>query len=670
MKSRLPGLLLWSLAGFFSLAGTTVGAQPASPPVSAAAPGPASPGGAAVPAQGDNLPDLGLIGWTVPPIRLSGNTSSTYIYNTDFLGSTSLSDTQLMSGRASSYIYAPWFAQVNLNAGLGTTAAKNDSTSATSKANSTSINFGGNVNLFPLSRFPFSAYLDSSDSRAKAVTSGNESAASTQYNSLRLGARQYYRPETGNDSYNASADYSLVTSGSIRSIVNAFQGGYSTNFEDHSLSGTARFSSTSGDVGGQGSQLFGAGGNHTWQIPDEGLTINNSLNFSSNDIKTLSTTGSGLVVNNSHVLQASSYFSWLPDEDLPLTITGGGGFLNTGTQTDTTTTSLINFNSFVGATYRINNNLTASGGATLASTSTTNAGAGLSQPDAGAQATTRLLTTSQNASLSYTGDPLVFENISYNWGGGGNLSNQTNSIGGSNRVLGGSAHHGVSTSLPLSPTSMLALNASQSVGLNASSSTAGSGGANQSTLLNHSVGAVWRANVGQISIVTVSANASDTLSTGTYSNHLRSFSSTGNFQTQLSARATLTASANISVSQQLSTPQNFTTTTTALGTTTTATPPTSWLGNGQIAYSHRSPFDIANLLYTASFTANANQSNLRIVTGDPNALSWQVARVFSQQATYRLGRLAFQATASMAWTGDGRKNATVFGSISREIGDF
>ena len=641
-------------------------------------PGPPASPSAGTPTPSGGLPDLEAVTWAIPPIRWSGNTGSTYVYNTNFLGQTSLSDTQLLSGRASSFIYAPWFAQVTTTAGLSTSGATYHSTDSTSKSDSTSLNFGGNLSLFPLSRFPFSAYVEVSDSRARATGGGDSAmAASTQYDAVRVGARQNYRPETGNENYNGSVDHSSLTSGGLSSIVNAFQGGYSTSFEDHGISASTRFSSTTGDAGGQGSTLFSATGSHNWQIPEEGLTISTSANFSRNDLKTLSTTGSGLVVNNSQVMQASSSFNWLPDEELPLTIAGGAGILNLATSTESANTSLMNLNSFVNASYRITNNLMASAGGTIATTSTTNTGlTPAAQNDAGTSAgtATRLLTTSQNASISYMGDPLVFGDYSYNWGGGANLSNQTNSLGGNSRALGTSAQHSLNTTFPLSDTSVLALNASQSVSLNAAGTTSTNSGttnsSNQNTTLTHSAGAVWRANVGQVSIATMSFNASDTMSTGAFSNHLRSFHADGRLQTQLSTRAALNASTTVSASQQLSSPQTFTTTTTALGTTSTTMPSTVWSGNGQIFFTYRSPFDIANLLYTASFSANANQSNLRVISGDPNAVSWQIARVLSNQASYRVGRLVFQATASMAWLGDGKKNATLFGSINREIGDF
>lgn len=86
-------------------------------------------------------------------------------------------------------------------------------------------------------------------------------------------------------------------------------------------------------------------------------------------------------------------------------------------------------------------------------------------------------------------------------------------------------------------------------------------------------------------------------------------------------------------------------------------------------YTHRSPFNIPNLMYSATFQANASQTNMRVLTGDPNALAWQTGKVFQQTADYRVGRLLFRGTASFA-TLNGKKNASVFFMIGRDFGDF
>jgi hypothetical protein len=92
-------------------------------------------------------------------------------------------------------------------------------------------------------------------------------------------------------------------------------------------------------------------------------------------------------------------------------------------------------------------------------------------------------------------------------------------------------------------------------------------------------------------------------------------------------------------------------------------------GSGQISYSHRNFFDVMNLYYSASLQVNANQTNLRVVAGDPNALSWQTGMVMQQNLDYRIGRLNFRLTGSLA-SSNGKENASLFGMMSREFGAF
>jgi hypothetical protein len=141
-------------------------------------------------------------------------------------------------------------------------------------------------------------------------------------------------------------------------------------------------------------------------------------------------------------------------------------------------------------------------------------------------------------------------------------------------------------------------------------------------------------------------------------------------QTQLSGRSALTASLNMVISQQLQTSPAMPTTTTPAATVPVANNGTTTLnGSAQVSYSHRSPFSIPNLFYTATFQANASQTNLRLISGDPNALAWQTGNVLQQNLDYRLGRLTFRATSSFAKL-NGKENASVFFMVGREIGDF
>lgn len=605
-------------------------------------PGPPSPVSRET-APMEKLPDLTAITtWSIPPIRWGGTSSSNYNWNSSE-ANTIFGETQAVNLRASSYIYQPWYAQIGGDIGLITGNSKQTSPNGlNSSSKNTGITYGGNLSLFPQSRFPFQAYISSSDSRASA------SAQTTQFSSTRIGARQSYRPETGPANYQASADRSTVTtSNNIRSVVDQFQGTASTTYEGHAVNGNARYSQTTGDVGGQGSSLFALNGSHSWRDEEE-LSIASSASYSSNDIAVLG--GTGMVKNTSQVIQANTSLTWVPDEDLPLTVLGGGNFLNSTTKTETAAASLTSFQGYANANYRFSPNLNGTAGLTMANIQSGD----VSQ-----------FTSSQNASLSYVGTALTFGDYSYSWGGGGGVTNQMVSTGANATGISGQAQHSIARNIQFNELSTMGLTASQGYSVRTAT------GSGQNGTLTHSGGFSWRLGLNERTVGQLSATASDSLSTGDYSSHFRTLSTQGNMQTQLSSRSALAGNVNFIVSQQLSVPQPVVTvvdpTQPAVQTSTNGS--TNITGSGQIAYSHRNPFDILNLLYTASFQVNASQTNLRVVTGDPNALAWQTGTVLQHSADYRIGRLVFRATNAFA-TLNGKKNASIYFSISREIGDL
>lgn len=613
--------------------------------------GPRSPVSPAAQPLPDNLPDLNIMDWGIPPVRWGGNTTSNYNLNNSSNGSKTFSETETVNLRASSYIYQPWYAQVSGDLGLLTGMSRQnggtvaDSSGQSAGSRSTSMTYGGNINLFPMSRFPFQAYAQSSDSRASANSIG------AHYTSMRMGARQSYRPEIGSENYSASIDRSIVTSSEVRSVVDAMQASFGTNIDNHGINASARYSSSSGDIGGQGSKLFGLTGSHSWHA-DEDLSVATSASYTNNQISMLS--GNGLSTNNSQMLQASSFATWYPDEDLPLTITGGGNFLHINTVTDNASLAFNSLNGYANANYRISNNLFATAGLTAAQ----NTSNGSSQ-----------FSTGQSASVSYSGNTLIFGEYSYNWGTGGGISNLIVSTGKANRSASGQIQHSLLRNVILSETSALTLNASQGLSLG-TNSTSGA-----TSVLTHSGGASWRLGLGDQTSGMLTTTVSDSRSAGSYPSHFRSLSAQGNIQTQLSGHSALAANINFVLSQQITTPQNIQTeiipspTPGTIPTVATKNDSTTLNGAGQVTYSHRNPFGVSNLFYSATLMVNASQSNLRLVSGDPNTLTWQTGKVLQQNADYRVGRLSFRLTNSFS-TLNGKKNASLFFMIGREFGDF
>ncbi|MBL8490543.1 MAG: hypothetical protein JNM82_07175 [Rhodocyclaceae bacterium] len=590
--------------------------------------------------QEPDLPDLSGGELRLAPIRWGGNSSTALSWFNDGDGGTTLNNIQATTLRASSHIYQPWFAQVSGNMGFvsGTTKRTLGQQTAPGPgggdggSRSNTLTWGGTLNLFPQSRFPLQVYGDTSDSRASGAQVG------AQYTATRFGFRQNYRPETGTDNYSLSYDRSVLSGDIGRSVVDSLQGGYSVSLDDQSVSVNTRYAQNTGGLNGESSRLLGLTGSHSWRVHED-LSISTTANLSDNQLRYLS--GGRLSENDSRLLQLTSSFFWRPDEDLPLTVNGGGSFLGMATRTDSGSADLSNLSGYVGATYRFSPNLTGSGNFQVARLTSE----GLSQ-----------LMLAETASLSYSGDPLVFGNFNYNWNTTGVLTNQDITGGLGQRGINLQLGHGLNRSIVFDPGNVLNLNLSQSVSVGAATRTG------PTTGLVHSAGTSWRLGYGDRITGSFSVSVSDTLTTGQYANHFQSVNLSANGLAQISRRSGVTVSGNLSwYRQQQENPIL------QLGPQLFDTRSSRWNGGGAVSYFHRNPFGINNLQYNASLLFTSAQTNQRLVAGDPNAMTWQTSTALMQRLDYRAGRLNFQVLGTVAQV-SGKKNASVYFQVSRDFG--
>lgn len=606
------------------------------------------------PTADQQLPDLGDPGYRLAPIRWGGTTGTNVVWTQDSAGSQSLSNTQNLDMRAASYIYQPWFARVGGNFGVTTAESKiTASGGGNNKNNSTSFNYGGDLALFPVSRFPFTANFSQNSNLATAQDQASKST------STRFGAIQNYRPAEGVGTYSANYDRSLVTTTTGNSLVNTAGASYAGTFGDHSVSSSARYASNSGDVGGQSLQQFGINAAHTWRS-DEDLMVSSSANFSNSQTNIL--VGGATLLNSSRLWQANSSVAWTPDPDIPLTVTGGGNIYNVQTDTGKDKNQQLSMNGHANATYRFSPNLGLTGSATL----------GTNQSTTGSGGTTSVVSSSQTVSASYSGDPLKLYDFSYSWNTGGSFSNflSSGSSGGgqslSGQTVGANVGHSLSRAFTFSPVNTLNTSASQSFGLTRNSSS----GLSNSTL-THSLGGSWRSVFSEALVASLGVSGSDSLSSGQSQSHFRSVAVNGSGQWQVNRRAGFNANVNATWTQQVSSSSNIADSSligpnlTVVNNNTQAL----WSGGGSVAYNHRNPFNIQNLLYGATYSFTTSQTNLRVAAGDPDALSWVVSNTLMMRLDYLLGRVKFQLTGSLA-TIDGKNNTAVFFSMQRAFGDF
>ena len=586
------------------------------------------------------LPDLDASNLRLAPIRWGGNSSTALSWFNDGDGGTTLNNIQTTVLRAASYIYQPWFAQVSGNLGFvsGTTKRTLSQQTALGAGGSdggsrnNTLTWGGTLSLFPQSRFPLQVYGDTSDSRASGAQIG------TQYTANRFGFRQSYRPETGTDNYSVSYDRSTLTGDIGRSVVDALQAGYSVSLEDQSIAANARYAQNTGGINGESSRLLGLTGTHSWRVHED-LSISTTANLSDTQLHYLS--GGTLAMNQSRLMQATTNFNWRPDEDLPLTVSGGGSFLGMSTRTETGGLDLTNQTAYAGANYRFSQNLT--GAATVQMARLASSGA-------------NQFMLAETASLSYSGDPLVFGNFNYNWNTAGTVTNQDITGGNGQRGANLQFGHGLNRSIVFNPGNVLNLTVGQSVSAGTATRTGGTSG------LVHSAGMSWRLGYGDRITGTFSTAVSDTLTTGQYSNHFQSLNISANGLAQISRRSGFSVSGNLTwYRQQQNTPVL------QLGQQLFDTASSRWNGGGAVNYFHRNPFGVPNLQYTASLLFTSAQTNQRLVGADPNAPVWQTSTALTQRIDYRAGRLNFQMLGTVASV-SGKKNASIFFQVSRDFG--
>lgn len=582
--------------------------------------------------------------WVMAPIRWTGNTgTSSNYFSSD--GANSLSIANTLNLQANSFIGAPYIAQWSGVFGMNSNQSTfNQSTGATQKSDSSGLNFGGSVNVFPVSRFPFSATINHGTSESRF---GETQAPTT---STSIGLRQQYRTE-GGDTYTASYNRNSFVSGASTSQNSSLNGSFSARrvFDpdhylegNHSLNASLTFAPSTSDLAGQKSRLLNANASHSWTVHED-LTIGNSITLASTQRDQF--VGDTLARNDSRVFLAATNFMWRPDEDLPLTLTGGGSYTQTQVIQADEVISQQTLAANVSTSYRFNNNLSASGNATAAST---NSG------------TDRFTMGGIGAGASYTGDPLKFGDYIYGWNLGAGVNG--------NFVTQGTSSVGVSTSAGHDLTRTLVIDDSQAVNLNAGQTLSYShaqGGA--ATALSHNLGAAWRAGYGEALTVSLSANFSDNISTGqSGNNHYRNMSLVGSGQYQISSRAALTANANLNWSQ------NF------VGNNAQQQVINGLISNDNqsqasgsfsLGYAHSSPFSIRNLYYNASLLWINSQSGTRLAGSDPLGSLAQKSVSFQQLLDYRIGRLTFRLNNALIDQA-GRKSASIFGSVNREFDGF
>lgn len=604
--------------------GIAPGATTDVPGRSAGSPAPDSP---------DNVSDAatsGWFGWGIPPIRWGGYMITDIRADKTGAQPRRLQRNEIANIKGSSYIWQPWFAAVSGSVGLATSKEykSRSLSSAVSQQQTTSskaVSGNGDVTLFPVSRFPFNAYFDVSDSRASGEPSTSD------ITNTRFGLRQTYRPQEGNSNYAASFNRSTLESSSFgRDTVNALAASMNRSVDSQTFEIAGSHTGNTRSNTGESTALNNLLARHSYR-PEPELAVESLASLSSSDFHLFSAGKSS--DNRSRFAQANTFVTWRPEEDSPLFVTGGGRFFQ----------SSIANNAGQADSYTLSGNFAA----TYALTRQTRFSGSVTATQLLSDTANRLLTT-QTAGLNHVGDPVGISGFAYTWNAGANVANQTGLVEGSRQNVNGQLGHNLTRNLTLSENSQLSFGLGQNVGAAFDTVTS------NTQTLGHNGNVSWRVSRDSATSAFVSLMGSDSRTSGTNANHFQLINFQANGQLQFSRSSFVAMNLTVQGVRQ--------------STATTAITPINFNSNGNLSYSHLRAFDVPRLRYTALYTINDSQFKTRL-QGDVNASRERIRQSFEQRLDYNVGRVTMRLSMRVADI-EGRRDALIFFRLSREFGGF
>lgn len=580
-----------------------------------------------------------LFGMTLAPIRWGGYTQDFFRYTQNTEQSPTLDHSQQLDLHAESYIWQPWFALVNGNIGIGRGVQSSDNNGDT-KVNS--LTGTGTLQVFPQSRFPFTASFSASDSTT------NSSLSESGTRSERFSFRQQYRPKTGNATFAATYDNSVIrnrTSGDD-SVIN-WRGMYGDQIGFHGISVELTRTESEREQGREGLLLDAINATHSYS-PKPGLSITSTAHLSDSEQRQFQDIASQLVdTTHSRYLQASSSANWRPKEDLPLNFSGGINFFKVESDVnggDPSESQSLNGNLGVSYFFNPTPQLTIGlSGSVMALTATSD------------EIDQRSVYFTENATANYAGDPLTLGNFSYNWNLNSNVihqtlkSNLTESSSTYSMTAGGS--HNLNRMFRLNETSTINLAINQSL------TSRWSGQSDQNSTLSTGGNVSWQVTPSNSTSASIHLSATDTRMMGSQTSDSQYLTLQGNGRIQLSGYSNLTATAGFQWNRQG-----------ASSTDANSQAPVSTYTNINIAYQHSRAFKINNLSYTAQGTWNMQNTD----SGDQGGAGGNeplIGYSLDQRLQYRLGRIDLGAAATFTYQ-DGKENALLWLHVGRTFGNY
>ena len=574
----------------------------------------------------------GWFGWGLPPLRWGGATTTDLRMDRSADQPRRLQQTEIGNIRAASYIWQPWFAQVSGGLGLVTSRERGGGSAGLGanqpqQARSSAVTGNGDATLFPVSRFPFNAYFDVSDSRASGELTASDST------STRFGMRQAYRPLEGNANYSASFNRSTLESSSFgRDTVNALAASMNRNFGPQSFDLSGSHTRNTRSNTGEGTAFSNLFARHSYRPEETDLSVESLASASSSNFRLLS---AGVPSSNrSRFAQANTFVTWRPEEDSPLYLSGGARIFQSAiTNNNAAESESITMSGNLAATYAFSSQTRASGSATATQLLTD---------------TASTLLTTQAANVSHTGNPVGIFGFAYNWNAAANLANQTGAAEGGRQNLGGQVGHNLTRNLTLGENSQVNFGLGQNVGTTFDTVTA------SAQTLSHNANASWRLSRGAATSAYVSVLGADSRSRGPNASQFQMINFQASGQLQFSRSSTAAANLTLQGVRQ--------------STSTTPDAGFNFNSSGNLSYFHARAFNVPRLRYSALYNINESQFRTRL-QGDVNAPRERVNQSFEQRLDYNVGRIAMQLSMRIAEI-EGRRNSMLFFRLGRAFGNF
>lgn len=568
----------------------------------------------------DDTPPLRGIQWGLAPIRWGGNVAYETRTQTSQGQPASNSQVIITNVNGSSYIWQPWFAQ--LTGGLGLVNSSSANSGVSSKSDSVTGNLG--LSLLPLSRFPFFAGVDVSDSRTSGVVTAND------FRSYRVNLRQSYRPVDGTTNYSATYQRSTLSSSTFgNDTLDVLEGNVTKTFGTQFIEINGNHTHNDAGLSGASSNLDRLNMRHTYR-PDLLLSVESLGSVNKADFRQrLNGAGSGA---GTRFIQLNTFANWRPNEGTPLQVTGGARFFTLDSQSNGIDSQSRSLGANVGANYDLNRHTRLSGGADVAET-TGSSGS--------------VFTTSENGSVVYSPDIVNLGKFNYRWNTAGSIANSTGNEGGSRQTLTGQANQNFLRDFTLGDESRIGFNFGQGYSATYDSASAAS------QTLSNSAAATW--SKAQEAVTTyASLSATDARTFGRNANDFQLINFQATRNTQLNRNSYWAGSLTLQAARQSSPNKpggGFNT-----------------LTSGNLVYQQQRAFGIPRLRYYANLTVSSQQFDSRL-SGDINAPRERVSSSFENTLDYTIGRLDMRLTARIAKI-DGNRNGLIFFRVNRQFGGF